>query len=459
NSNSRTVKAEGVSLETSELTVEVDSAKIAQAVWSNTSRTLTSGENIDFPEFNTSDLAKAEQVENVAKVSDLADLAKSADLKDLAKVSDLANVAKSTDLEDLAKVSDLADIVKVSDLTDVAKVSDLAGIAKSADVEAAKDAILAGCKTAEGFATSADVEAAKDAILAKCETPEGLATAADVEAAKDASLAECATAEGFATPADVKASEEVILAKLNTSLDVDLSDVAKKSDLADLAKKEDLAGLATSESVNAARNAILQKIDDLPKQETSGDGEVTVTVDPAEIANAVWSHTSRELTSYPDVSLDGVAKSAELADLAKVSDLAEIATVQDVRLARDTILGKLDTSLNVDTSELVKRSDLENLAAGRTLADLATPKDVNIQVNADGLNVPNAEEVADAVWNAESRTLTDLEGIDLSGLAKSEELEKLAKESTLQSLRQLLRSLPPEKRTVPGVNISQSLKR
>ncbi|MBQ9740424.1 MAG: hypothetical protein IJV91_05735 [Kiritimatiellae bacterium] len=77
---SRTVKANGVSLESTELSVNIDSAEIANRVWSNTSRTLTSGENIDFPEFNTSDLAKAEQVENVAKVSDLADLAKSADI-------------------------------------------------------------------------------------------------------------------------------------------------------------------------------------------------------------------------------------------------------------------------------------------------------------------------------------------------------------------------------------------
>ena len=77
---SRSVKANGVSLESSELTVNIDSAEIANRVWSNTSRTLTSGENINFPEFKTSDLAKAEQVENVAKVSDLADLAKSADI-------------------------------------------------------------------------------------------------------------------------------------------------------------------------------------------------------------------------------------------------------------------------------------------------------------------------------------------------------------------------------------------
>ena len=77
---SRTVKANGVSLESTELSVNIDSTEIANRVWSNTSRTLTSGENINFPEFNTSDLAKAEQVENVAKVSDLEDLAKSADI-------------------------------------------------------------------------------------------------------------------------------------------------------------------------------------------------------------------------------------------------------------------------------------------------------------------------------------------------------------------------------------------
>jgi len=96
---SRTVKANGVSLESTELSVNIDSAEIANRVWSNTSRTLTSGENINFPEFNTSDLAKAEQVENVAKVSDLADLAKSAELADLAKVSDLSGLATSAGVE------------------------------------------------------------------------------------------------------------------------------------------------------------------------------------------------------------------------------------------------------------------------------------------------------------------------------------------------------------------------
>lgn len=77
---SRSVKANGVSLESSELTVNIDSAEIANRVWSNTSRTLTSGENINFPEFNTSDLAKSADLEDLAKVSDLADLAKSADI-------------------------------------------------------------------------------------------------------------------------------------------------------------------------------------------------------------------------------------------------------------------------------------------------------------------------------------------------------------------------------------------
>jgi len=57
---------------------------------------------------------------------------------------------------------------------------------------------------------------------------------------------------------------------------------------------------------------------------------------------------------------------------------------------------------------------------------LAKPSDVQVTVNADGIDVPTANEVSSAVWNAADRTLTSYpssESVDLSEV--TEMLERI----------------------------------
>lgn len=66
-----------------------------------------------------------------------------------------------------------------------------------------------------------------------------------------------------------------------------------------------------------------------------------------------------------------------------------------------------------DVSALATSAEIQAIASGKTLADLATPADVQVTVDADGIEVPTAEEVSSAVWSESSRTLTGVEGLDL----------------------------------------------
>lgn len=141
--NARTVKANGVSLDGTDLSVQVDSAEIANAVWSRTVRTLTSGDNIDFPEFDTSVLDT---------------LATSAEIQAIADGRKLTDLAVPTDLV----VNTTTEKVEV-----VSQTVDLTGIAKTDDIETAKNAVISACKTAVGFSTTQDVKDAQEAILAQ----------------------------------------------------------------------------------------------------------------------------------------------------------------------------------------------------------------------------------------------------------------------------------------------------
>ncbi len=141
--NARTVKANGVSLDGTDLSVQVDSAEIANAVWSRTVRTLTSGDNIDFPEFDTSVLDT------------------------LATSAEIQAIADGRKLSDLAVPSDLVVNTTTEKVEVVSQTVDLTGIAKTDDIETAKNAVISSCKTAVGFSTPQDVKDAQEAILAQ----------------------------------------------------------------------------------------------------------------------------------------------------------------------------------------------------------------------------------------------------------------------------------------------------
>lgn len=97
---------------------------------------------------------------------------------------------------------------------------------------------------------------------------------------------------------------------------------------------------------------------------------------------------------------------AKLADI--VSRISTLATASGVWSYGSRTL---TSSQSIDTSTLAKTADLTALAAGRTLADLATPADV-----------PTASQNANSVWSAGTRTLT---AAGSSGLATASSLSKL----------------------------------
>ena len=92
---------------------------------------------------------------------------------------------------------------------------------------------------------------------------------------------------------------------------------------------------------------------------------------------------------------------------------ARIASIETRLASIESALAKLATSAEL-TSALNAI-----LAQCKTAAGFATPDDVQITVNADGIEVPTSSEVASAVWNAGSRTLT---GAGSSGLATASSL-------------------------------------
>lgn len=248
---SRTVKANGVSLEGTDLSVSVDSAEIANRVWNNVTRTLTD-----------------------------------------------STLANKTDIDDAVEM-----------ILEECKTS--TGFATPSDVNMAQNSIISQCRTASGFATPANVTAAQSAIIAQCKTASGFATPEDVklttttqtvevvsqsvdltgiakiddiETAKNAVISACKTATGFSTPQDVKDAQEAILAQSGR---VDVEEVAQAV--------WEYGGTPEERTVKATGIEI--------------GGDVSVDVDPDKIAEAVWTAENRTLTGYTPIAPDDISGS------------------------------------------------------------------------------------------------------------------------------------------------------
>lgn len=165
---SRTVKANGVSLEGTDLSVSVDSAEIANRVWNNATRTLTD-----------------------------------------------STLANKTDIDDAVEM-----------ILEECKTA--TGFATPANVTAARDSIISQCRTATGFATPADVQLTTTTqtveVVSQSVDLTGIAKIDDIETAKNSVISACKTATGFSTPQDVKDAQEAILAQSGR---VDVEEVAQ----------------------------------------------------------------------------------------------------------------------------------------------------------------------------------------------------------------------------------------
>lgn len=326
--NARTVKANGVSLDGTDLSVQVDSAEIANAVWTRTVRTLTSGDNIDFPEFDTSvldTLATSAEIQAIADGRKLTDLAVPADL--------VVNTTTET-VEVISQTVDLADLKTYGDV----HWKTAEGFATPANVTAAQNTIVAQCATATGFATpedvklttttetvevisqtvdlsgipasvwnygtiadrvvtagsveiSGDVQVDASSIAAAVwssperELTQNVAAPADVNSAKMEILSSCATASGFAKPADVVSAKNEIVEKCATA--TGFATVAGLS----AAKNEILtncttaSGFATPANVTAARDSILSQCRTATGFATPADVKLTTTTQTVDLTD------------------------------------------------------------------------------------------------------------------------------------------------------------------------------
>lgn len=138
-------------------------------------------------------------------------------------------------------------------------------------------------------------------------------------------------------------------------------------------------------------------------QELQADIEILGSGQNSLTAQEVWEYTNRTLTSeIPTVSeiQSGLAKTTDLSTVAKTTDLSELAKTSDLStLATASALGTVDTVVDAI------KAKTDNLPA-----QPAAKSDVQITVNADGIDVPTAAENASAVWGASTRTLTSVTG-------------------------------------------------
>lgn len=347
--NARTVKANGVSLDGTDLSVQVDSAEIANAVWTRTVRTLTSGDNIDFPEFDTSVL------DTLATSAEIQAIANGRKLTDLAVPSDLVVNTTTEKVEVVSQTVDLSDLKTYGD----ANWKTAEGFAEPEHVTAAQSAIIAQCRTATGFATpedvklttttetvevisqtvdlsgipasvwnygtiadrvvtagsveiSGDVQVDASSIAAAVwssperELTQDVAAPADVNSAKTEILTNCATASGFAKPSDVVSAKNEIVEKCATA--TGFATVAGLS----AAKNEILtncataSGFATPANVTAARDSILSQCRTATGFATPADVKLTTTTQTVDLT---------DLKTYGDANwktAEGFARAAEL---------------------------------------------------------------------------------------------------------------------------------------------------
>lgn len=287
-------------------------------------------------------------------------------------------IPSTSDLEDLASTSDLenasGEIISYA----------IKNLAKASDLTSARDEVLEKCKTATGFATPSDVQLSttteKVEVTTQTVDVSGLATSAELS-----SLAAGRTLADLATPDDVQLSTTTEKVEVTTQ------------EVQVVQQTVDVSGLATLEG----QNALLSKVDATPKSVWSygtQDSRVVtagnvgssggVEVDENSIAEKVWTYSTRELTQ----------------DVATPDDVQLSTTTQEVNVIQQTV----DLSGIPESVWTYGGSTPESRTV--TASGVTLEGDVTVDVDYD--------KVSDAVWTAETRTLTGYTPImpdDVSG--------------------------------------------
>lgn len=302
---------------------------------------------------------------------------------DYAKPGDAMTLTNAYDAAKTASQLTTSDIPTVSDIqSGLAKTSDLSGLST---FDPTTDTVLidatqaATMTTATGFATSSDIPSVAD-------IQSGLATKTDVSNTQTAIINAMPSTSGLATVQNVTDAKEAIIAEIPAVP----NDYAKASDLSGLSTFNAATDKVTLNSTeDATLGAIKTKVDTLNNADLTG-------IATASDVNGAQSAIIAAMPTIPN-------------DYAKPSDVPTVAQIQS-GLAKTTDLSGLSTLTVNDIPTPPSVEQIQNgLATSANISALQAHGDSHWGISPEGeiTVVVDADEIAEAVWNNDERTLTD----------------------------------------------------
>lgn len=302
---------------------------------------------------------------------------------DYAKPGDAMTLTNAYDAAKTASQLTTSDIPTASDIqSGLAKTSDLSGLST---FDPTTDTVLidatqaATMTTATGFATPSDIPSVAD-------IQSGLATKTDVSGVQTAIINAMPSTSGLATAQNVTDAKEAIIAEIPAVP----NDYAKASDLSGLSTFNAATDKVTLNSTeDATLGAIKTKVDTLNNADLTG-------IATASDVNGAQSAIIAAMPTIPD-------------DYAKPSDVPTVAQIQS-GLAKTTDLSGLSTLTVNDIPTPPSVEQIQNgLATSANITALQTHGDSHWGISPEGeiTVVVDADEIAEAVWNNDERTLTD----------------------------------------------------
>ena len=171
----------------------------------------------------------------------------------------------------------------------------------------------------------------------------------------------------------------------------------------------------------------------------------------AQNANAVWSASTRTLTT----STGGGATAQDVWEYANRTITSGIPTVSEIQsgLAKTSDLSALAMASALSTVDTVV--DAIKAKTDNLTAQPAAKTDVQITVNADGIDVPTVSEI----WNHSSRTLTsEIPTVSeiQNGLAKTSDLTHLATSTALANVQTTANTIKTQTDKIPATSVTPS---
>ena len=322
------------------------------------------------------------------------DYAKPGDAMTLTSAYDAAKTASqltSADLSGLSTFDPTTDTVLI-DATQAATMTTATGFATSSDVSGAVSALETYGDNqwtggSSGGATAQQIwEYPTRTITASPTDVSSLATKTDLSNVQTAITGAMPSTSGLATAQNVTDAKEAIIAEIPTVPN-------------DYAKVSDLSGLST---FNAATDKVT-----LNATEDATLGAIKTKVDTLNNADLTGIATASDVSGAQSAIIAAMPTIPN--DYAKPSDVPTVAQIQS-GLAKTTDLSGLSTLTVNDIPTPPSVEQIQNgLATSANISALQAHGDSHWGISPEGeiTVVVDADEIAEAVWNNDERTLTD----------------------------------------------------